>query len=144
METSLFATNAAVKNAIKYVDFFIVDIKILNPDMCKAILGGDIDRYKSNIEIVCSNISHENIVFRIPCSANYTLENENKELIVRMLSKYVDIPIEIFNLHRLGQSKYESLAREYHFMIIEKEEQELQLFYKQLIDQGFKVQINKV
>ena len=61
-----------------------------------------------------------------------------------MLSKYPDIQIEIFNLHRLGQSKYESLGMEYEFVLTDKEEIELQKFYKQLTDKGFKVKINKV
>ena len=69
---------------------------------------------------------------------------DNYDLIMSMLSKYPDIQIEIFNLHRLGQSKYESLGMEYEFVLTDKEEIELQKFYKQLTDKGFKVKINKV
>ncbi len=144
VESSLFASNESVKNAIRYVDFFIIDIKILDADRCKSIIGGDIEVYRSNVELICNNVSHENIVFRIPCSAEYTLENTNKELIIGMLAKYPDIQIEIFNLHRLGESKYDSLGIEYDFAESDKEELELLKFYKQLSEQGFTVKINKV
>lgn len=144
VETSLFASNESVKKATKFVDFFIIDIKILSNDKCKSILGGDIQLYKTNIDFIYNNVCHENIVFRIPCSAEYTLKNTNRELIIGMLSKYPDVQIEIFNLHRLGQSKYESLGTEYDFVVTDIEELELQKFYKQLIAQDFKVKINKV
>ena len=144
VETSLFASNESVKAAIKSVDFFIIDIKILSADKCRSILAGDIEHYKTNLQIIYDNVDHENIIFRIPCSVEYTLERTNEDLIMSMLSKYPDIQIEIFNLHRLGQSKYESLGMEYEFVLTDKEEIELQKFYKQLTDKGFKVKINKV
>lgn len=144
VETSLFTSKESLKDAINYVDYFIVDIKILSEDKCKSILGGNIEKYKCNLDYLYSQFNHNSILFRIPCSAEYTMEDRNKKLILGMISKYSDIQIEIFNLHRLGQSKYESLGKKYNFVETDREELELQKFYEQLTIHGFNVKVNKV
>lgn len=110
VETSLFIDEKLLKIAMKCIDFFYVDVKVLGQSECKNILGGDINQYKKNVGILCN--SNKEIIFRIPCSEEYTLTKGNIELLKEFLQKYNDVPVEIFQLHKLAQSKYDSLGKD--------------------------------
>jgi len=144
VETALFIDKKNIEKLLPYIDYFMVDIKILVGERCKDILGGDVNQYYENLGYVCHNMQHSNIVFRIPCAENYTMDSENQKLITDLISKYPDIPIELFTMHRLGQSKYESLEREYSFVTSDKETDGMILFYNSLISKGLDVKINKL
>jgi pyruvate formate lyase activating enzyme len=109
VETSLFVPEKLVREALEYIDFFYVDIKILNAEKCGILLGGDSMLYRGNVDILIH--SGKSICFRIPCSERYTLQEDNKELILEFVRQYQQIPIEIFKLHRMGESKYRSLGK---------------------------------
>ncbi len=144
IETALFVSEKAIQIALPYIDYFIIDIKILDQDQCKVVLGGDTELYFSNLDYICSRIKHDNIVFRIPCSQEYTLTQNNVDRILKVISRYKDVKIELFTLHKLGQSKYDSLGKEYDFLIDESEEQRMQEFYYILRNKGLNVTINQI
>lgn len=108
IETSLFASEKCLDIALEYVDFLIVDIKILDAKMCEKILGGDINLYRKNLEKAYK--MKKILCFRIPCNYEYTLTQHNKNLIFELLNNYKDIKTQIFSIHKLGESKYESLG----------------------------------
>lgn len=116
-ETSLSVPADLLEIAIKYIDEIFIDIKILDKKEAKNILNLDVDLYFSNLELVTnSKIKKENIVFRIPLNKEYTLKEDNVELILKLIEKYSDFKIEIFKTHNLAKSKYESLDKEFnHF-----------------------------
>jgi pyruvate formate lyase activating enzyme len=144
VETALFVNQSSVEMAVRYMDHFMIDIKILEPLRCREILGGDSEQFVSNLKFVCENVNHTNIVFRIPCATAYTLEDKNKKRIIDLLSQYKDIPIELFGLHKLGESKYESLGREYDFIMNENEDVAIKQFYDLLAAKGHRVKINRI
>lgn len=109
VETSLFVPEKMVRVALSYIDFFYVDIKFLNPEACRSLLGGDSMLYCKNVDILFH--SRKKVCFRIPCAERYTLQENNKELILKFVKQYQQIPIEIFKLHRMGESKYHSLGK---------------------------------
>lgn len=109
IETALMVKEEIVDIALKYVDEFIIDIKILEKERCKAILNGEIDLYYKNIETVFLN--KKNVVFRIPIVEEYTYDSTNIELIIQLLKKYKPKKVEIFNVHNLAIKKYESLNK---------------------------------
>lgn len=109
VETSLFAPEEMVREALEYVDFFYVDIKFLDSVKCRVLLGGDSMLYRRNAETVLH--SGKDICFRIPCAERYTLSEDNKERILRFVGQYRQVPIEIFKLHKMGESKYRSLGK---------------------------------
>jgi pyruvate formate lyase activating enzyme len=143
VETALFVNKRNVEMLMPYIDKFMIDIKILGKERCKDILGGDVKQYYENLDYICSNTGHSNIVFRIPCAEYYTMDSHNRKLIIDLVSKYRDIPIELFTLHRLGQSKYESLGKEYSFETSDREMDLMTQFYDYLTTKGFDVKINK-
>ena len=138
VETALFVPESMLTIAVDYVDFFYVDIKILDALLCKKILGGDIELYKKNLAYL--NKTQKKIVFRIPCNDKYTLNGKNQQLICELCKEHMDIPIEIFKVHSLGMSKYKSLRKKYYEKL-SCEDIVFKDFYEILLDQGNKVKI---
>lgn len=108
VETSLHVPIAFVRKAIPYVDLLYIDVKILDHNDCQNILGGDVEQFKSNVDYVISQGIE--VIFRVPCSNQYTLKEKNRKLLLDFFGAYKEISIEIFKLHRLGEMKYTSLG----------------------------------
>lgn len=109
VETALFVTTDALQQVLPYIDYFIVDVKILDVSGCRDILGGDIALYKNNV-----NVLHQKgklKLFRVPCCPEYTFTEKNKSLLKGFLGQYQDVPVQIFAIHSLGEKKYKSLKR---------------------------------
>lgn len=109
IETSLFADSKSLNELIDYVDIMIVDIKILDAEKCKKIIDGDINVFFDNIRIIekrkCT------VMFRIPCCKELTYNPDNIAMICEFLKSYPDSLVQIFSVHSLGNSKYQSLGR---------------------------------
>lgn len=108
VETSLFVPSEAVRLAVNYFDIFYVDMKILEPEKCKSVLGGKAEIYCSNLNFVCS--STDNVFVRIPC-CSFTASEENLDLIVKEIKMNQINKVEVFNLHGLAEEKYKKLNR---------------------------------
>lgn len=110
IETCLFVPVENLKLLINYIDFFYVDMKIMDKVKCKEKIKGNLDIYKKNLEFLCA---HKKIVVRIPVIGGYTDDEENRKLIINELKKYTDsiMKIEIIKEHDFGKSKYISLGR---------------------------------
>jgi hypothetical protein len=109
LETALFVPQGNVRRVLPYLDTVIADVKILEPDVCREILGGDVARYRENVDTVYR--SGRLGVFRVPCCGEYTLTSANKDLLKEFLRQYPDVPVQIFAIHGLGEKKYQSLGR---------------------------------
>lgn len=109
VETSLTIPENLVDIAIKYVDEFIIDIKILDEDDVNKI-NGNVKLYNKNIIKIFDN--NCNVIFRIPLVPNYTMTEKNMKKILEFLSIYKPNKVEIFKIHRLGEKKYKTLQKE--------------------------------
>ncbi len=109
IETCLFAPREMLELALRYVDLFYVDIKILNAVRCRNILCGDTEQYLSNIEQLFK--LHKDVIFRIPVIGGYTDGEENIDEIVSFLLQFKPLKIELIKEHNLGKSKYLSLGK---------------------------------
>lgn len=110
IETALQVPSELVDIATKYIDEFIVDIKILNPTQCLEVLNGNIDLYIKNLEIL--DLSKKIDIFRVPLVKEYTLKNNNIDLIIELLSRFKAKKVEIFKIHNLAESKYKSIGKQ--------------------------------
>lgn len=137
-ETSLFVPQNKVKLILPYIDGVFVDIKILQSDICKEVLGGNIDVYRKNVKLLYD--MKKIYRFRIPCNYEYTLVEENKLLIKEFLSEYKDIGVQIFSVHDLGRSKYEKLEMGF-WEHIKVSENELNDFFSFLNDDLSNIEI---
>lgn len=110
IETSLFAPQKCVNIALTYIDLFYVDIKILDVHSCRQLLGGDLNQYFDNLNLVLR--SGKPIVFRIPVISGFTDDPKNRKRIVDLLKKANGniIKIELLKEHSLGLKKYQSLV----------------------------------
>lgn len=110
VETCLFVPEKQLKKIIPYIDFFYVDMKILNRDRCNKVINGNIDLYRNNMKLLTSQKS---ITVRIPVIGGYTDDEENINDIISELKKYENsiIKVELIKGHNLGSEKYESLGK---------------------------------
>lgn len=106
-ETSLFTGKDLVRIANEYADELIVDIKMLNPENTKNILGGSINQFLSNLDF----IDLDKVTFRIPVT-KYSLDDLTE--ICNLITKYPPKKIGIFKLHNLAKRKYELLEKEFY------------------------------
>lgn len=109
IETALSVPTKFVDIAIKYIDEFIIDVKILDEKNINKIKG-NVELFKNNIEKLYKK--NNNIVFRIPLAKDYIVTDENVNLILEFLNKYKPKKVEIFKIHDLGEKKYKTLNRE--------------------------------
>ena len=112
VETSLFCSSVQLSIAIKHIDLFYVDIKVLNDDLCSSSLGGRIELYKNNL--VTLQNSGKPVVFRLPVIGGYTDSEENRKAVVELIESKAKsysnlLKIEILKEHNLGTNKYQSL-----------------------------------
>ena len=63
VETSLFVPTKKLQMVIPFIDFFYVDIKIMNEEICKDIIKGNLDIYKTNLRFLSSKKKY---IIRIP------------------------------------------------------------------------------
>lgn len=109
IETSLFAPQNCVRTAIAYIDLFYVDIKILDQHDCRQFLGGDLNQYLANLDIVLA--SGKPIVFRIPVIGSYTDGFSNKQKVINLIknAKGNVLKVEVIKEHNLALKKYHTL-----------------------------------
>ena len=108
IETSLTVPEYLVDIAIKYVDEFIIDIKILDENNVNKI-NGNVELFLKNIKKVFEN--NCNVIFRIPLVPQYTVTDTNIQKILEFLNIYRPLKVEIFKIHRLGEKKYKTLGK---------------------------------
>ena len=109
IETCLFAPTKNLELLIPYIDYFYVDMKIMNEEECRDKIKGDLYVYKKNLDIL-SKI--KKIIIRIPVIGGYTDGTENRMLVVQELKKIENSieKVELIKEHNLGKSKYISLG----------------------------------
>ena len=109
-ETALSVPLENLKLAIEYADELFIDVKLLNQD-AKNVLNINLSNYFNNLNLIKEN-DFSNICFRIPLNNEYTLKEENKELLIDFAKEFSDYKFEIFKTHNLAESKYSYLNKE--------------------------------
>ena len=109
VETCLFASASSLVIAIKHIDLFYVDIKILDEELCRSALHGNLSAYYTNLQTLLN--SNNPVVFRIPVIGGYTDSDDNRRKVANLLknTKGNVLKVELIKEHNLGTSKYQSL-----------------------------------
>ena len=141
VETALFVPSEHIEITLPYIDYYIIDIKILDEDICGKVLGGKLDDYLNNVKLL--HRMGKNMLFRIPCNIEYTMSVDNKSRILDFLMEYSDIKVQLFAIHDLAKKKYESLEKKMweHDTV---DESQLIEFIDLLIDKGIDAEIIKI
>lgn len=140
LESALTTPEHFVDIALKYIDEFIIDIKILDEENIKKINGNE-KIFKSNIEKVFAN--NKKVIFRIPLAKDYIVTEKNIKLILEFLSKYNPSKVEIFKIHNLAEKKYRTLNRKM-IKLEDINQEEIQNIKKRIEQLGIKVEICKI
>lgn len=108
VETCLFIATSKLEQAIPYIDYFFVDMKIMDEVLCKNVLNGDLKLYEKNLKLLTSK---KLVTIRIPVIGHYTDYIDNKMAIVNEIKKYEKsiLKVELIKGHNLSESKYKSL-----------------------------------
>lgn len=110
VETCLFINPKLLKSVLAYIDLFYVDVKILNADRCRRILGGEISLFLENLQALLRESAPT--VFRLPVIGGYTDSEENLNAVIELLREYRPLKVELLKEHNLGADKYRSLGLE--------------------------------
>lgn len=112
VETALNVPIRFVDIALKYIDEFYIDIKIVDKNK-QNIIGTNVDAYLLNLDKILKY--NDNVIIRFPVIPQYTYTENNLIAIIDILKKYKIKKMEIFKIHKLGESKYESLNIKMHY-----------------------------
>lgn len=141
VETALFVPEQYLEKAMAYIDYFIVDVKILEPALCREALGGNLELYLRNVKRLYD--SGRLKLFRVPCCQEYTLSECNRELLAGFFREYMDVPVQIFAVHGLGEKKYQSLGRTM-WKAEELEHEVLEAFCQELRQRGIAAEVIRI
>lgn len=108
VETALTVPTELVDIAIKYVDEFYIDLKIIDETATRKI-NGQPELYIKNVKKVLSH--NKIVVFRIPLVPAYTYTISNIEKIIQFLKENKANNVEIFKIHNLAEKKYKTLNK---------------------------------
>lgn len=114
VETSLFVPKEMLMLAFQYIDFFCIDIKILDEKKCRSILGGNISIFENNMELVKK--MGVRTLFRVPLVVPYTANDENIQSIASYCQNNGISYLELIKGHNMAEKKYRSLNREMFYV----------------------------
>lgn len=139
IETSCFAEWRNIKPLLPYIDLFIVDIKTLNPEKHKTVVGCSIDVVLKNIERLLEN--HANTRIHLPIIPGFNNTEEDYEAYLQYFSRFTKsfMGVDILSFHCYAQGKYTFLGRQdtYQFSGVEDlPQQELLPFARELKKMG--------
>lgn len=151
VETCLFVPAINLSLALNHIDFFYVDMKILNPDRCKSVEHGNLELYLSNLHQLFTWKDSEGrgkpVVIRIPVIGSYTDDPVNRAAVHNHIKTSREaggniLKIELIKEHNLGESKYKSLglSLDYHGV----EDSLMEQYKDELSDLGILTEICKI
>ena len=103
VETSLFLPHETVLKALALIDHWIVDVKLLDSERVREILGGDEGLYYRNLEAVAR--SDRTVWLRHPQIKGYTDDVETENAIQALLKRYQGFAYQVLEEHHLGDEK---------------------------------------
>ena len=111
VETCLFVPSAYLEMVIPYVDYFYVDLKVMDKERCSFLLKGNLDLFKSNLAILAKS---KKFNVRIPVIFGYTDNEDNIRSIIDVIREYSSSieMVELIKGHNLGDNKYVSLGKD--------------------------------
>jgi len=112
IETSCFQKWDKIRPLLDYVDLFLVDIKSLNPEKHKAVIGWPLEPILENIKKLV--VSKANVRIHLPIIPDFNDSDDDFEAYGNFLSQFADrlVGVDILPYHVYGEGKYRFLARD--------------------------------
>jgi len=115
IETSCFAKWDKIEPLTEFVDLFIVDIKSLDPEKYKYVIGASLQEIQSNIEKLIS--LNADVRIHLPIIPGFNDSMSDMEAYVEYLGRFADklSGVDILPFHSYAAGKYAQLGREYQY-----------------------------
>ena len=111
IETSGHGKTETLIDLASYSDLILFDLKIMDKNKSKEILGADINLIKRNLQALVK--ARKQVIPRVPLIPGYTLDDENINEIIRFAKSLNLKEIHILPFHQYGSKKYQFLNKEY-------------------------------
>lgn len=111
IETSGQGSRDNLLKIAEYTDLILFDLKIMNKDKARNVIGADIELIKNNLKALVKN--DYKVIPRIPLIPGYTMDDENIKEIAEFVLSLGLKQIHILPFHQYGQKKYEYINKEY-------------------------------
>lgn len=112
IETSGMGNSQELLKLAKYVDTVLYDLKIIEEEKCKQILGGSSSLIINNFRMLIKN--GVRVIPRIPLIPGYTTTDENIMAIIEIVKEENIQEVHLLPFHQYGSGKYEYLDMEYN------------------------------
>lgn len=111
VESSLFVPSSYLEMVIPFVEYFYVDLKVMDKERCSFLLKGNLDLFKSNLAILAKS---KKFNVRIPVIYGYTDDENNIKCIIDVIREYRSSikKVGLIKGHNLGDNKYISLGKD--------------------------------
>ncbi len=112
VETSLHVPQDVLESIKEVTDFFLCDLKVMNPERHLKVVGADNARIRENLKwLICAGAD---VLVRIPLIPGFTDSRENLQNIGEfLLTLEKTPPVELMNFNPLAREKFRVLGRHY-------------------------------
>jgi pyruvate formate lyase activating enzyme len=107
IETNGYFSRDKFKQLLPYLDLIYFDIKILDPEKNRTLLGGDSERIISNMKYLLEQQAP--VEFRLPIVPGFTTTPENLSAIINLLTACGVRNIHLLPYHSMGESKADKI-----------------------------------
>lgn len=111
VQTSGFCEETVFRQVLGKADYFLYDIKIVNPDLHKKYTGVSNERILNNLTLLAN--SGKDFVIRIPLIPQVTDTIENITAIAKLLTDHKIFYAELLPYNKMAGGKYKMLMRRY-------------------------------
>lgn len=138
IETTGFGSWKELERLADYTDVMLYDLKIIDPDQSKKVLGADSKLILSNLAKLVNKGCR--VIPRVPLIPGFTMDEKNLTAISTLAKKYGLQEIHLLPFHQYGSSKYKSLGRDYVLQdLAVPSDEDVKAIQSQLEAQGFMV-----
>ncbi len=112
MESTAFSDFSIIKRYLEYLDYYLMDIKHMNPAKHKEFTGQDNSLILENARRIAE--SDTELIIRVPVIPTFNDTPEEIRAIAEFAATLPNVrKIHLLPYHRLGLDKYKGLGREY-------------------------------
>lgn len=140
VETSLYLKREKLEEIVPLVDFFLTDLKVIDPAEHKSHVGVDGKLILDNLKYLAD--TNAEILIRVPIIPNFTAHHSNLDGIAKFIAGLSrPIQVELMNFNPLARDKFRVLGRPYEPAGVDQpySEEKMADFKQIFLDQGIDV-----
>lgn len=126
---------AALKELVRYVDLFLLDIKHLDKKIHKELTGCDNDKVLKFLDFL--NINNKTVWIRQVLIPGISMDESYIDDLTAFLKNYDIERVELLPYHEMGKEKYEKLGLKYKLNSRIPKKEEIEKIKEKFIKNGF-------